>query len=328
MSAPAPTTSTLLPRSAVMPPMVTPLRSDGSADAGSTASLVRHFQQQGLDGALVLGSSGENALLPLETKRAVLEAALRARDTATPFHVMAGITAMGPADAVAQVTALAELGPDTLLVPAPVGFGFSPSELHTYFATVCDATDVPVVAYEVPGRTHVTLGAGLLGRLADEGRIVGIKDSSGQIGLVQDYTALTADRRDLVLYTGMETSIDAVLLAGGDGAIPGLANVFPQFHLRLIALAREGRWEDVRLVQQSINRLHDIYFADVAGASFSAGFFAIVKDALVQGGIIEHATVSAPFTDCAPLVHDHVRRFLDLGAELSEALPALDSVSA
>lgn len=323
MTALAPDTPGSMPRNAVMPPMVTPLLPHGAADAESAASLVRHFRRAGLHGALLLGSSGENALLPLETKLAVLEAGLEGRGDAGDFHIMAGLTALGPADAVAQARALADLHPDSLLLPAPLGFPFSPSELHDYYARVCDATDIPVVAYEVPGRTHVTLGAALLGRLADEGRIIGIKDSSGQIGLVQEYTALTSTRPDFVLYTGMETSIDAVLLAGGDGAIPGLANVFPEFHLALTGLAGERRWDEVRAVQESINRLHEIYFAEVGGASFSAVFFAIVKEALVQEGVIAHATVSAPFTPSAEQVRDHVARFLELGRELGAELPGL-----
>lgn len=328
MTARATETTRAMPRNAVMPPMVTPLLPGGAIDVPSTAALVRHFRDSGLNGVLLLGSSGENALLPLDAKLRVLEQGVGVRGDAHDFHIMAGITAMGPADAIVQARALSELHPDSLLLPAPVGFPFSASELYDYYARVTDATDIPVFAYEVPGRTHVTLGATLLGRLADEGRIAGIKDSSGQIGLVQEYTALTASRPDLVLYTGMETSIDAVLLAGGDGAIPGLANVFPEFHLALVRLARERRWDDVRVVQERINRLHDLYFADVAGASFSAGFFTIVKEALVQRGVIEHAVVSAPFTPCADQVRDHVTRFLGLGRELGADLDDLAGAAA
>ncbi len=280
-----------MPTNVVMPPMVTPLLPGGEADTASTASLVRHFRQTGLDGVLMLGSSGENALIPLDQKLKVLEAGVAVRGDADEFHIMVGITAMGPADALVQARALAELRPDSLLLPAPVGFPFSPSELHDYYARVCDATDVPVFAYEVPARTHTTLGAALLGRLADEGRIAGIKDSSGQIGLTQQYTALTKTRPGFVLYTGMEDAIDAALLAGADGAIPGLANLFPEFHLALVRLARDGRWNEARAVQERINTLLGIYFADVTQASFSAAFFAIVKEALVQRGIIEHAVV-------------------------------------
>ncbi|WP_082561687.1 dihydrodipicolinate synthase family protein [Microbacterium sp. Root61] len=323
MTAAAPATLPGMPQHVVMPPMVTPLQPGGDVDTASAASLLRHFRDAGVDGVLLLGSSGENALLPLDQKLKVVEEGIRVRADAGGFHIMAGITAMGPADAVVQARALAELQPDSILVPAPMGFPFSPSELHDYFARVCDATDIPVFAYEVPARTHTTLGSALLGRLADEGRIAGIKDSSGQIGLTQQYTALTKSRPDLVLYTGMEDAIDAVLLAGGDGAIPGLANLFPEFHLALVRLAREGRWDAARAVQERINTLIGIYFAEVADASFSAAFFAIVKEALVQRGIIEHAVVSAPFTPCADQVRDHVARFLTVGQELRADLDDL-----
>lgn len=323
MTAAAPTVRHRMPQHVVMPPMVTPFEPDGTVDRASAASLVRHFRTSGLNGVLLLGSSGENALIPLDEKLKVVEEGVGVRGSADDFHVMVGITAMGPADAVGQARALAELRPNSLLLPAPVGFPFSLAELHDYYARVCDATDIPVFAYEVPSRTHTTLGSALLGRLADEGRIVGIKDSSGQIGLTQQYTALTKSRPGLVLYTGMEDAIDAVLLAGADGAIPGLANLFPEFHLALVRLAREGRWDAARTVQERINTLMGIYFADVPDASFSAAFFAIVKEALVQRGIIEHAIVSAPFTPCADQVRDHVARFLATGEGLRADLDDL-----
>ncbi len=306
----------MVPTSGVIVPMVTPLVPSGGIDLESTTRFTRHLISTGVDGLLVLGSSGENGALSAEDRRTVTGCVVDAAAGDVP--VWAGVASLGTADAVIDGAAFAGLGADALLLPAPYGFQLSPDELAGHFGAVADRAQIPVVAYEVPSRVAVSLSADLLVRLATDGTIAGVKDSSGSAGEARLRVGALreAGLAELPHFTGAEESIDGFLLSGGSGAIPGLANLFPRFHLALAAHAAAGDWAAAAHIQDQIVALLDVYFRPIPGGSFSAQFFAIVKEALVQQGVIAHNTSAAPFVQADPGLVSHVADFLTKAAEL------------
>lgn len=304
-----------LPSAGVLVPMVTPLLPTGEVDTESTASLVGSLAADGVAGVLVLGSSGENAALSAAQRRTAVEAVVSAgRD----LHVMAGVAALGTADAVNDAREFADLGADSILASAPFGFQLSQDELGGHYAAIAGASDAPVVAYEVPSRVSVSLSTPLLVRLVGEGVVSGIKDSSGSIGgaRLRSEALRAAGLADTAHYTGSEECIDAFLLGGGSGCIPGLANVFAPLHVDLCRRAGEGDWAGASRVQGTIASLLDLYFNELPRASFSAQFFAIVKEALVQQGIIAHNTTATPFIQADAGIREHVTRMLERARDL------------
>lgn len=307
------TTTTIVhavPDSGVIVPMITPLSPGGGVDTDSTARLATHLIDAGVRGLLVLGSSGENAALSAGQRRdAVACVADAAQGRA---HVMAGVASLGTADAEADGQEFSSLGADSLLVPAPFGFHLSSDELAGHFGAVADRSGSPVVAYEVPSRVGVSLDNDLLIRLATDGTISGVKDSSGNLGAARLRSHAFHDHglAGLPHFTGSEECIDGFLLGGGSGCIPGLANVFPEFHVRLCQHAAAGDWAAAAEVQDTIVSLVALYFHDLPRASFSAQFFAIVKEALVQRGVIASNTSSVPFTQADDQIPHHVTALL------------------
>jgi len=290
--------------------MVTPLLPTGEVDIESTRSFVTALAGDGVAGVLVLGSSGENAALSATRRRRAVEAVLAAEQN---VHVMVGVAALGTEDAVADTHEFAAMGADSILVSAPFGFQLSQDELGGHYAAIAAASNAPVVAYEVPSRVGVSLSTPLLSRLLSEGVIAGVKDSSGNVGAARlrcgAFTA--AGLTGVAHYTGSEECIDAFLLGGGTGCIPGLANVFAPLHVDLCRRAEAGDWAGATQVQNSIASLLDLYFNELPRASFSAQFFAIVKEALVQQGIIAHNTTAVPFIQADAGTRDHVTRMLE-----------------
>jgi 4-hydroxy-tetrahydrodipicolinate synthase len=223
---------------------------------------------------------------------------------------------MGMKDAAVDAAAYAALGAGSLLVPANYGFALSPTELGDYFRHLDRATGAtPVVLYNVPTRVGINLEPALVAELARAATIAGVKDSSGNLEAHRLIADDTVDLADFRRFTGSELAIDAALLAGFHGAVPGLANVFADRHVRLVAHAAAGDWPAAAAEQAVITRCARLYDGPRSTNSFSGVAVGVLKEALVQLGVIDHATTSPPFGPPDPGLGRHVAAVLaDVGA--------------
>jgi 4-hydroxy-tetrahydrodipicolinate synthase len=307
-----------LPNPGVLVPIVTPLLPSGVPDLDSFERLLDFGVNAGINGFLVLGSSGEAVALSADERYQVATRAVaHARGR---VHLMFGVVAHGTKDASADAARLDSIGPDSLLLTAPAGFAMSQTELGGHYRAVAERVDTPVVAYEVPTRVGVSLSAELIAELGADGTIIGVKDSSGDLVRGRAVSEATRHIPGFVRYTGCEQCIDGAILGGYDGTIAGLANVFPEFHVELIRRIASGDWVGASEVQGMIMRLLELYFHPLEYASFSAQFFAVVKEALVQRGVITHGTTSPPLIQADESVRTHVTKVLELGKELAAGL--------
>lgn len=298
-----------VPRSGVVVPMISPLTPEGAVDTASTASLCRYLSDAGVTGLLVLGSTGENAALSRDERRLLVSTVIEAAPEGV--HVMAGVPSLGTREAIVDAADYAALGADSILLPASVGFPVSQDELGDHFRAVAAAIDIPIEAYEVPARVHLSLGEELLVTLAREGVIAGVKDSSGDLGTARVRSErLRREGLSIAHFTGSEECIDGFLLGGGHGCVPGLANVVPQLHVALTRHAAAGDWVAASEVQGRLISWLPIYFHAVPGGGFMAQAIGALKAALVQLGVIEHSTVAAPFRQADDGLVSHVSRLL------------------
>ena len=241
----------------VVPPVLTPLNTDGTVDHTSLARHVEYLIGAGVSGLFALGSTGETAYLT---------------DT--------------------QRVEVARTIVDTIVTTAPLYTLNSATEIADHFRAIAAAIDVPLWAYDVPVRVHTKLGLGLLMELAAEGVIQGVKDSSGDdVGFVRLVAANEAAGRPLQLLTGHEMVVDAMLLAGADGVVPGFANVEAEGYVRLWNAAARGDWDEARTEQKRINQLFELVFLPI-GLSGDATGVGAFKAAMVARGLIDNATVS------------------------------------
>jgi 4-hydroxy-tetrahydrodipicolinate synthase len=302
------------PQSGVLPPIVTPMRPDGSADLESLRSLVDSLIGQGVTGLLVLGSCGENAAIPREERLEIAAAA--AERVADRCHLLIGLPALGTREAVADAAAFAAAGAHALLVPAPYGFPLSQLELERHFEAIAEAAGIPLLAYNIPTRVNVWLEVELLENLARRGVIAGIKDSSGNIERQRVIAESTKGLQGFRRYTGSEECIDALLLGGFHGSVPGLANVAAPLHVRLAELAAAGDWAGAADMQGRIVAISDLYAHALPGGGFSAQAIGALKEGLRQQGVIQHSTTAFPFVQPDEGMEEHVRGVLRRLAEL------------
>lgn len=302
-----------LPVPGVLVPLVTPLLPDRSPDLQSLTSLIGFMLDNEVNGLLVLGSSGESAALPTADREQVASAAIRSANGRA--HVMLGVATLGTVDARAEAKRLADLGADSLLVAAPAGMRLASRELERHFEAIADC-GTPVVAYDVPARVGVALDPHSMARLARDGVIAGIKDSTADLPKAAHYSAALRGIPGFAIYTGCEECIDASILSGYSGAIPGLGNVFPSLPVALVRAAVRGDWQRASMLQSAIVELLNLYSCPLPGGSFLAQFFGAVKSALVELGIIAHATTSAIFTQPDQALREHVVKVLARAREL------------
>lgn len=283
-----------IPRYAgVVPPLITPLCEDGSVDVASLERLVSRQLEAGVAGLFALGSSGETIYLTDEARDVVLQVVVGT--VAGQVPVMAGCIEPSTDRVLVRARRAAELGADALVTTAPFYALVNTFEVDRHFRKIRSVVDLPLLAYDLPVCVHTKLSTGLLTTLANDGIIDGVKDSSGNDVAARQTMLALEEHPSFAFLTGHEVVVDAMLLAGCDGVVPGLGNVDPAGYVRLFTAAREGRWQDARAEQDRLTRLFRI--VDAADRSTAGGNAAGVggfKTALTLLGTISSNQVSPP----------------------------------
>lgn len=295
--------------SGVVPPVATPLNLDGTVDHGSLARLVDHLIDAGCTGLFALGSTGETAYFT-DTQRVEIARTI-VDTTAGRVPIIAGAIELTAGRVIETARALVAVGVDAIVTTAPLYTLNSATEVAAHFRTIAAAIEVPLWAYDVPVRVHTKLGLALLMQLAAEGVIAGVKDSSGDdVGFRRLLAANEAAGHPLQLLTGHEMVVDAMLLAGADGVVPGFANVEAEGYVRLWDAATRGDWDAARTEQERINALFEVVFqpTGLSGDATGVGAF---KAAMVARGIIDHAVMAPGVESLDDAAVEKIRAILD-----------------
>lgn len=276
----------------VIPPVITPLTTDGELDVDSYAAVLERMIDAGVDGLFLLGSSGEAAFSTDARRREILAEGMRIVDERVP--VFAGVIDTQTERVVAQARTAQELGVDALVATAPFYALGGPEVVERHFRVIRERVDLPLFAYDIPVCVHTKLEAAMLLRLGSEGIIDGVKDSSGDdVAFRQLARANAAAGRPLALLTGHEVVVDGAYLSGADGAVPGLANVSPEPFVEQWRAAQAGDWDTVRLLQDELADLMRIVAVTSGVSGYGAGVGSF-KTALQLMGVIRTNTMTEP----------------------------------
>ena len=234
----------------IVPPTISPLDAAGEIDEAAVALLVEHVLRGGSSGLFVLGGCGEGAWLPLRQRGAVVRAFVRAAAGRVP--VLAGVMLPATAPAVEAARQASAEGADAVVVGSPYYFDVDGSAQRRHIETVIEAAGRPALLYNIPQCTHRVLAPGTVADLAREGRVLGIKDSAGDFVAFQAFLAVKATRPDFRVLQGHEHLAAASLRLGGDGLVPGLANVVPALMVELRQAAARGDGPACTRIQEAI----------------------------------------------------------------------------
>ncbi|MEU2678483.1 dihydrodipicolinate synthase family protein [Streptomyces sp. NPDC007107] len=279
--------------SGVIPPVVTPLTADGELDRASLERVVGHLLDGGVSGLFALGSSGETAYLTPAQQDEVIKVITSASAGQVP--VLVGAIETTTNRAIERARAAAGLGADAVVATAPFYTRTHATEIDRHFRDIAAAVDVPLLAYDVPVCVHSKLDPELLLPLAADGVLAGVKDSSGDDGSFRRLAIAARELPGFSVLTGHELVVDAMMLSGADGSVPGLGNVDPHGYVRLHEAAVRGDWAAAKAEQDRLVGLFDIVTAAAPGtASATAAGLGAFKTALMLRGVIATNVMSPP----------------------------------
>lgn len=235
--------------------LITPFSETG-VDFTALARLIEFQISSGISALVVCGTTGESpTLTPTETE-AVISFAVERTDGRVP--VIAGAGCADTASSVAAAKAASGLGADAVMTVTPY-YSRPPEEgLYRHFASVADASDVPVIAYNVPSRTGSALTHALCRRLARHGNIVGLKEASGTLSLAE-FCLCELDGA-LAVYSGTDSLNLPMLALGADGVISVVSNAFPSAVAEMCRAVFDGDLDGARTLSRRLYRVTDALF--------------------------------------------------------------------
>ena len=241
----------------VVPPLISSLTTSGAVDETAVAALIGRVLDEGASGLFMLGGCGEGAWLTSTQRSAVVKAAVKAAGGRAP--VLAGVMLPGTGAAVEAARQAAGEGADAVIVGSPYYFGVDGDAQARHIEAVIQAAGRPALLYNIPQCTHHTLAPATVERLARDARVLGIKDSAGDFQAFQAFVAVKRDRSSFRVLQGNEPLAAASLLLGGDGLVPGVANVAPGLCVEVVRAAARADAPACAKLQERINDLAGIY---------------------------------------------------------------------
>jgi dihydrodipicolinate synthase/N-acetylneuraminate lyase len=226
------------PLTGIVPPMITPMRGRDELDAAGLERLVEHMLDGGVSGLFVLGTTGEGPSLGYRLRRELVERVCRQVGQRVP--VLVGITDTAFVEALNLARFAADAGAGALVAAPPYYLPGGQPELREYLDHLVRELPLPLFLYNMPALTKVPFDLETVRYAMDEPRIIGLKDSSGDMSYFRGAVELLTHRPDWSLLIGPEERLMEALLAGGHGGVTGGANLFPALYVGLFAACRAG----------------------------------------------------------------------------------------
>lgn len=236
--------------------LVTPFDEKGRIDFGALERLVEWQITQGIDFLVPCGTTGESATLAGDERKAVTAAVVKVAGGRVP--VIAGAGGNHTAKAVFWARDAAAVRADGILSVSPMYNHPSPEGLVRHFSAVVEATDLPVVLYNVPARTGSDLDVDTILRLAELPHVVGLKEASPNFARIA--RLMTSLPEDFAVFSGEDATALALLALGGRGLISVASNEIPAEMTALVRAALEGRWDAARELQRKYMPLMEMNF--------------------------------------------------------------------
>lgn len=261
--------------------MVTPFHNDGSIDIDSAVKLAKKLVEQGNDGLVLNGTTGESPTTHAPEKSELIAAVVEA--VGSEAYVVAGAGSNDTAHAIRMAKQAEEAGADGLLVVTPYYSRPSQRGVVAHIEAIADSTELPVMLYDIPGRTGVRISTESYIKLAQHEKIIAVKDATGDVSTAAVNIAAT----DLVWYSGDDGLYLPFLSIGAVGLVSVVAHVASQDFASVGNLFHEGNHKDALKIAQKLQPLTDAVMSGGQGA-------VIIKAALKELGVIETAVLRAP----------------------------------
>jgi dihydrodipicolinate synthase/N-acetylneuraminate lyase len=302
-----------LPLTGIIPPMVTPLRGRDELDVAGLERLIERILGGGVNGLFILGTTGEGPSLSYRLRGELIQRVCKQVHQRVP--VLVGITDTAFVESVNVARAAAEFGADALVVAPPYYLPEAQPELQEYLNHLVPELPLPLYIYNMPALTKVHFELETVRRAMDEPRIIGLKDSSGDLNYFKQAAELIKQHRpDWPLLIGPEEKLFDAMQLGGHGGVSGGANLFPKLYTKTVESHRAGDLARAQELQKQIQRVSDSFYRI---GKYSSSIIKGIKCALACLGVCDDF-MAEPFhrfrADERALVH---QRLGEIEAELA-----------
>jgi 4-hydroxy-tetrahydrodipicolinate synthase len=280
--------------------IATPMQPGGALDLPALRALIDWHVAEGTSGIVIVGTTGESPTVDVEEHRLLIRTAVE--HAAGRVAVIAGTGANATAEALSLTRYAKEVGADSCLSVVPYYNKPTQEGLYRHFAAIAEV-GLPVILYNVPGRTVADLANETVVRLSGVPNIIGIKDATADIGRGSELLRALGEkgRRDFVVYSGEDITGLALMLMGGHGVISVTANVAPRLMSEMCRAALAGELATARALNDRLLPLHRRLFAEPNPIP--------VKWALAEMGRIKNE-LRLPLVPLSPSLHDAIRSAL------------------
>ena len=302
-----------LPLTGIVPPMVTPLRDRDNLDTEGLERLIEHILSGGVSGLFIMGTTGEGPALSYRLRRELIWRVCKQVNDRVP--VLVGITDTAFVESVHIARSAAESGASAVVLAPPYYLPEAQPELQEYIEHLVPELSLPLFLYNMPALTKVHFELDTIRRAMDEPRIIGFKDSSGDLDYFKNVAALVRRRPDWSLFIGPEEKLFDSLQLGGHGGVSGGANLFPKLYVRLAEAHQAGDLARARELQLQVQRVSDAFYRI---GKYSSSIIKGIKCALSCLGVCDDF-MAEPFHRFRAGEHELVKaRLLEIRTELSK----------
>ena len=243
--------------------LITPMNQDGSINYEQLHDLIDWHIENGTDGIVAVGTTGESATLPVEEHLTVIEATVKHVNKRVP--VIAGTGANNTVEAIALSKAAEHAGADYTLSVVPYYNKPSQEGIYQHFKAIAEATSIPMIIYNVPGRTVVSMSNDTILRLAEIPNIVGVKEASGNIG--SNIELINRAPEGFAVLSGDDSTGLPFMLCGGHGVVTVAANVAPKLFADMCRAALEGDIATARRLNEQLIPIYNTMFCEPSPAA-------------------------------------------------------------
>lgn len=243
--------------------LITPMHADGSVNYRELEQLIDWHIESGSDGLVIVGTTGESATLPVEEHLAVIEAAVK--HAAKRIPIIAGTGANNTVEAIELSKGAQNAGADATLSVVPYYNKPSQEGIYRHFKAIAEAVSIPMIIYNVPGRTVVNMDNETILRLAEIPNIVGVKEASGDIA--REIELINRAPEGFAVYSGDDPTAMAFILCGGHGVINVAGNVAPKEFADMCRAAAQGRLKEARELNRRLIPVYNVMFCEPSPAA-------------------------------------------------------------
>jgi 2-dehydro-3-deoxy-D-pentonate aldolase len=290
--------------SGIIPPLVSPLSSRDEIDQAGLARLIEHILAGGVHGLFLLGTTGEAPSLSYRLRRELIDRVTT--QVAGRVPILVGITDTSFVESVRLADHAAKAGATALVLSTPYYFPAGQTELTGYIENLVPELPLPLVLYNMPSLTKVWFEIETLERLAAIPKIIGLKDSSGDLDYFKKAINLKKIRPDWSIMIGPEAKLPDAMRMGGDGGVAGGANISPKLFVDCYNACVSGDSPRIEALQADINALQQIYEV----GKYASKYIKATKCCLSLLGICDDF-MAEPFHRFRAPERERVRAILD-----------------